>query len=212
MLSCSAIKTSGKGEGKGEVCGCGLCLPKQLLRMLRPSFPGSSWTSAYWWEALKELLFLLWFLVQLLLFLFNCHYLDPQASLLSLYFVPILQKMGVSKRQGWCWQGSTHHTLWMGRQWACIYANTHTHLCMYKWIAVEFCLLNTGFAMVCHWYSMEQIISQIKKHRHENTFFSTWKKNNKNVYRPCFSAWKIHDLERVLVHIVVMRPRSTSLK
>lgn len=68
----------------------------------------------------------------------------------------------------------TTHFEWADSELA--YMQTHTHLCMYKWIAVEFCLLNTGFAMVCHWYSMKQIISQIKKHRHENTFLSRGKK------------------------------------
>lgn len=49
-------------------------------------------------------------------------------------------------------------------------------------------------------------------HRNENTFFPSGKKTIKNIYRSLFSAWKICDLKRALVHAVVMSLRSTSFK
>lgn len=54
-------KSSGK-ELRQDVHGYGVCLPKQLLRVLRPCFPWSGWAFACWWEAVNGFLFLLFFL------------------------------------------------------------------------------------------------------------------------------------------------------
>jgi len=49
--SCSAIKLRERRR-KQEFQSYGICLSKQLLRMLRP-LSGNDWTSACWWEAVN---------------------------------------------------------------------------------------------------------------------------------------------------------------
>jgi len=78
-----AIKAQGKEEKGG---GYGVCLLKQLLRVLRSCFRGSGWTSASQGEAVKKFV-MLCLHKQLLLSLLNCP-LDPCVFLLSFYFFP----------------------------------------------------------------------------------------------------------------------------
>jgi len=73
VMLCSAIKAGEKEVGREgrhdtHICGYGAGLPKQLLRMLRPGFPGSGWVSACRWKAVNKYHFMLCFHMQLLLF------------------------------------------------------------------------------------------------------------------------------------------------
>ena len=84
-----------KKEG-GDVRSGGVCLPKPLLCVMEPCFPGDGWTPACRWEAVNQFLGLLCLRVQLLLYPLNCLYLNPQVfSLLPLQFSPL----------SWCWRG-----------------------------------------------------------------------------------------------------------
>lgn len=92
-------KSSGKAGERGDICGNAICLPKQLLCVLRPCFSGSVWASASQWEVANEFVFLLCLHIELLLSILNCHYLNQWVFLLSFCFFTIWQERGVSKRQ-----------------------------------------------------------------------------------------------------------------
>jgi len=62
-------KSSEKGGQGGEGHGYGIFLLKQPLRVMRPCFLGSGWTSAWPWEIMDEYLFLLCLRTQLLFYL-----------------------------------------------------------------------------------------------------------------------------------------------
>lgn len=54
----SAIEVQEKEEEDwGDICGCGICILKQVLYLLRPCFPGSCWASACQWGVVNEFLF-----------------------------------------------------------------------------------------------------------------------------------------------------------
>lgn len=66
-----------KGEWWEDICGDVVCLPKQLLYLLRLCFPKNSWTSACLWFVVNKSLFLLCFYVQFFAFLNNCTFIKP---------------------------------------------------------------------------------------------------------------------------------------
>lgn len=100
------VVLSDKKELKGSMRrhhGCDVCIPKQLLHVLRSCFLGS----ACWWEVGKKFLFLFSFHAQLLVFL-----LDPWAF--PSYFLPSFCWREGVRVSGWA-SGSqprwTHHIL-----------------------------------------------------------------------------------------------------
>jgi len=60
-----------------DVWSYGVCLPKELLHIREPCFPGDGWTSACWWEAVNEFLGLICLHMYFLLYLLNRLYLNP---------------------------------------------------------------------------------------------------------------------------------------
>jgi len=90
-------KEAGRGGGRWEWWH----LASQVTgHVMEPCFPGDGWTPACQREVVKEFLVLLCLCAQLLLYLLNCLYLNPQVlSLLPLWFSPPLHWEGVSKQR-----------------------------------------------------------------------------------------------------------------
>lgn len=94
--------SSEKWGGKRDVRSYGICLPKQLLCMLRPCHTGRGWTSASQWIVVYEFFFLLCLHARLLLSLFNCHYLSSWVFSTSFCFHPGPQDKRLSERPDGC--------------------------------------------------------------------------------------------------------------
>lgn len=91
--------------------------------------------------------------------------------------------------KGGCWLEATDHGLYTDRQWDCIYVDIHTHIYMYKWIGVEFCLLNTVFEIGCHWFSKSY--HKLKRIEMRTHFFPSGKKKYLQTWLFCMkNPWR----------------------
>ena len=87
-----------KKEG-ANVQSDGVCLPKQPLHVMEPSFPRDGWTPACQWEAVNEFFLLLCLCSWLLLYLLNYLHLNPRVfSLLPFWVSPQSHWGGVSEQ------------------------------------------------------------------------------------------------------------------
>lgn len=109
-------KSWGEREGRGDICGCGICIPipEPPPGMLRLSFPGGGWTPACQWEAVNQFLFLLCLGTQLWLSILKCHYLHLQVSSPSLNLFCILWERVLSWVQAWLFVGISRESKALG--------------------------------------------------------------------------------------------------
>lgn len=105
----------------GDFHGYGVCLPNQPLHILRPCFPGTGWMLACQWQIVNKVIFLLWFHVQLLVFLLNCFYLIPWAS--PSFFLPLS-----------CWREGVRE--WLCGGLAASQGQPTTNICTFKYISL----------------------------------------------------------------------------
>lgn len=96
-------KSWGEGEGRGNICGYGICIPipEPPPGVLRLSFLGSGWTPACQWKAVNQFLLPLCLGTQLFLSILKCHFLHPQLSSPSLNLLCILWERVLSWVQAW---------------------------------------------------------------------------------------------------------------
>lgn len=111
MVLCSAMKTR-EGGGRGNVCGYGICLSKQLLMCTEALLSRKLLDICLLMESSELTGLFLSSHTQLFLPLLNCHCLDPLVCLPSFYFLPIPQD-GNEWEAGWvfgCQSESIHHS------------------------------------------------------------------------------------------------------